>query len=61
MSGDHQNYSTTKDLGKAIGIIVFMILGIPMLMVMSFDEYPKYCKMSIIVPCIGVLINDTDS
>jgi len=61
MSGEHQNYSTTKDLGKAIGIIVLIVLGIPMLMVMSFDEYPKYCKMSIIVPCIGVLIDDANN
>jgi|TARA_R100001377_G_scaffold63147_1_gene38827 hypothetical protein len=52
------NYSTTKDLGKAVSIIMFMILGVPMLMVMSFEEYPKYCKMSILVPCIGVLIDE---
>ena len=61
MSGDHQNYSTTKDLGKATAIIMFMILGVPMLMVMSFDEYPKYCKMSIIVPCVEFLIDEADS
>lgn len=59
MSNEH-NYCTTKDLGKAIAIIAFIMIGIPMMIVMSYDDYPKYCKMSIIVPCIGVLINDTD-
>ena len=60
MSGEHQNYSTTKDLGKAIAIIVSIMLGMPMAIAMSYEDYPKYCKMSIILPCIGVLINDTD-
>jgi|TARA_B100001093_G_C26681229_1_gene950529 hypothetical protein len=59
MSNEH-NYCTTKDLGKAIAIIAFIMIGIPMMIVMSYDDYPKYCKMSIVVPCIGVLINDTD-
>ena len=52
------NYSTTKDLGKAVAILVFMMVGIPMLIAMSYEDYPKYCKMSIILPCIGVLINE---
>ena len=60
MSNEH-NYCTTKDLGKAIAIIAFIMIGIPMMIAMSYDNYPKYCKMSIVVPCIGVLINDTDS
>ena len=59
MSNEH-NYCTTKDLGKAIAIIAFIMIGIPMMIVMSYDDYPKYCIMSIVVPCIGVLINDTD-
>ena len=52
------NSSTTKDLGKAISIIVFMMVGVPMLIAMSYEDYPKYCKMSIILPCIGVLIDE---
>ena len=60
MSNEH-NYCTTKDLGKAIAIIAFIMIGIPMMIAMSYDDYPKYCKMSIVVPCRGVLINDTDS
>ena len=52
------NYSTTKDLGKAISIIVFMMVGVPMLIAMSYEDYPKYCKMSIILPCVGVLIDE---
>ena len=53
-------YCTTKDLGKAISIIVFMMVGVPMLIAMSYEDYPKYCKMSIILPCIGVLIDETE-
>lgn len=53
-----QNYSTTKDLGKAIGIIMFFILGIPMMIAMSYEDYPKYCRMSIVLPCIGVLMDE---
>ena len=60
MINDH-DYCTTKDLGKAISVIAFIMIGIPMMIVMSYDDYPKYCKMSIVVPCIGVLINDADS
>tara|TARA_B110000483_G_scaffold51951_1_gene64688 strand:+ start:1006 stop:1176 length:171 start_codon:yes stop_codon:yes gene_type:complete len=52
------NYSTTKDLGKATAILVFMMVGVPMLIAMSYEDYPKYCKMSIILPCIGVLIDE---
>ena len=52
------NYSTTKDLGKAVAILVFMMVGVPMLIAMSYEDYPKYCKMSIILPCVGVLINE---
>jgi hypothetical protein len=52
------NYSTTKDLGKAAAILVFMMVGVPMLIAMSYEDYPKYCKMSIILPCVGVLINE---
>tara|TARA_B110000046_G_scaffold79318_1_gene87331 strand:+ start:390 stop:563 length:174 start_codon:yes stop_codon:yes gene_type:complete len=52
------NYSTTKDLGKATAILVFMMVGVPILIAMSYEDYPKYCKMSIILPCIGVLINE---
>ena len=52
------NYSTTKDLGKAAAILVFMMVGVPMLIAMSYEDYPKYCKMSIILPCIEVLIDE---
>ena len=30
------NYSTTKDLGKAVAILVFMMVGVPMLIEMIF-------------------------
>ena len=35
-----------------------MMVGVPMLIAMSYEDYPKYCKMSIILPCIGVLIDE---
>ena len=28
---DHENYSTTKDLGKAVATLVFLIVGVPVL------------------------------
>jgi len=59
MSNDH-DYCTTKDLGKAISVIVFVMVGIPMMIAMSYDDYPKYCKMSIVVPCVGFLIDNKD-
>ena len=39
---------------KASGIVALMILLPPVLMAMTYDEYPKYCKLSILLPCIGV-------
>ena len=53
-----QNYCTTKDLGKAFAVIVVMMVGVPLGIAMTYDDYPKYCSMSILLPCIGVLIDD---
>lgn len=44
---EQQNYCTTKGLLPAFLIIVFIIVGIPLLMV----DNARYCKQSIIVPC----------
>ena len=49
---DHQNYSTTKDLGKAFAILVFLIVGVPVLWTMSLPDYHDYCVQSVL-PCIG--------
>jgi hypothetical protein len=35
-------------------IVALLIVVPPLIMVMTFEEYPKYCKLSILVPCIGV-------
>ena len=51
-------YCTTKGLHWAFLILVFIMVGVPMLIAMSYEDYPKYCKMSIILPCVGVLINE---
>ena len=53
-----QNYCTTKDLGKAFAVIVVIMVGVPLGIAMTNDDYPKYCTMSILLPCIGVLIDD---
>jgi len=39
---------------KAAGIVALLIVLPPVLIAMTYDEYPKYCKLSILLPCIGV-------
>jgi hypothetical protein len=39
---------------KASAIVAFIIAGLPILIAMTYDDYPKYCKLSILLPCIGV-------
>jgi len=41
-----ENYCTTRGLGWAFLVIVFFIVGVPVLLV----DNAKYCKQSI-VPC----------
>jgi len=56
MSGEHQNYSTTKDLGLAFIILAFIILGVPVIMLMlmvGLEDYAMYCNMNIL-PCFGM-------
>lgn len=38
----------------ASGVVVAIIVIIPMLIAMTYSEYHKYCRMSILLPCIGV-------
>jgi len=35
-------------------IVALLIVVPPLIIVMTFEQYPKYCKLSILVPCIGV-------
>ena len=39
---------------KASAIVALLIVVPPVLIAMTYDEYPKYCKLSILLPCIGV-------
>ena len=39
---------------KASAIVVLLIVGPPVLIAMTYDDYPKYCKLSILLPCVGV-------
>ena len=55
--------SVKEALGKAFAVIVVIMVGVPLGIAMScisltYDDYPKYSSMSILLPCIGVLIDD---
>ena len=39
---------------KASAIVALLIAAPPVMIAMTYDEYPKYCKLSILLPCIGV-------
>ena len=39
---------------KASAIVALLIAAPPVLIAMTSDEYPKYCNLSILLPCIGV-------
>tara|TARA_B100001057_G_scaffold232865_1_gene233044 strand:+ start:364 stop:537 length:174 start_codon:yes stop_codon:yes gene_type:complete len=55
MSEEH-NYCTTKGLGWAFLILVFTIVGLPVIMLMMTvgpEEYAYYCNMNIL-PCFGL-------
>lgn len=55
MSNHAENYCTTKDLGKAFAVLVFMIAGVPILAMMATvgpEEYfGRYCKATPLAPC----------
>lgn len=38
----------------ASAIVAAIIAVLPLAIVMTYEGYPKYCKMSILVPCVGV-------
>ena len=40
---------------KASAIVAFIIAGIPILITMTYDEFPRYCKQTILLPCIGAI------
>lgn len=57
MSEEHyQEYCTTKDLGKAFAVIIFMIAVVPVLLLMAMvglEDYARYCNLTIL-PCFGL-------
>ena len=53
---EHTEYCTTKGLGKAFAVIVFMIAIIPVLLLMAMvglEDYGRYCNLNIL-PCFGL-------
>ena len=53
---EHTEYCTTKGLGKAFAVIVFMIAVIPVLLLMAMvglEDYGRYCNLNIL-PCFGL-------
>ena len=54
---DAQNYCTTKGLGWAFLICVFMILGVPIIMMMLTvpDYFGAYCKGTPLLPCFWLV------
>lgn len=39
---------------KASAVVALLIVLPPVLITMTHSEYPRYCKLSILLPCIGV-------
>lgn len=52
----HHDYCTTKGLGKAFVVIVFMIAVVPVLLLMAMvglEDYGRYCNLTLL-PCFGL-------
>lgn len=57
MSGHAENYCTTKGLGYAFAILLFVILCVPWGMtyiMVGHDDYARYCTMTPALPCFGI-------
>ena len=53
---EQTQYCTTKGLGWAFAVIIFMIVVVPVLMLMAMvglEEYGRYCNVNIL-PCFGL-------
>ena len=46
-------YQDIKMAGNINGAIKASAI-VALLIAMTYDDYPKYCKLSILLPCIGV-------
>lgn len=54
---EQTNYCTLKGLGWAFLIIIFLMVGVPLLMNLAIvgpEDYARQCKMSVITPCFGL-------
>ena len=54
---EQTNYCTTKGIGWVLLIVVFLLIGVPLLMtfaIMGPEEYGRYCKPAIHMPCFGL-------
>lgn len=53
---DNNGYVTFKGLTLTFAMIIFMIVGVPVLMTISMigtDEYAKQCNINLL-PCFGL-------
>ncbi len=52
-----ENYCTTKGLGWAFLIILFVMVGVPIAATyasVGHEEYARYCNMTPLLPCFGI-------
>ena len=52
-----ENYCTTKGLGWAFLIILFVMAGVPIATtyaMVGHEEYARYCNMTPLLPCFGI-------
>ena len=38
---------------KASAIVALIIAGLPVLVAMTYEEFPRYCEQTILLPCLG--------
>ena len=51
-----ENYCTTKGLGWAFLIILFVMTGVPIATTYAMvgpEDYARYCNMTPLLPCFG--------
>lgn len=54
---EHTNYCTGKGLFVSLLVIVFLLVGVPVLStyaIVGHDAYANYCNMAIHLPCFGI-------
>jgi len=54
---EQTNYCTTKGIGWMMLIVIFLLVGVPLLMTYAMigsEDYARQCKMTPMVPCFGL-------